>query len=99
MLRQLPWFVQRQFDEQRDQHAGHAECRHGVAPAIMLGDVAADDRYDHHSQWGTDRIGGHRRRASLSGEILRDQRSEEQTSELQSLMRITYAVFRLKKKK
>src|SRR3546814_10829680 len=28
-----------------------------------------------------------------------DQRSEEHTSELQSLMRISYAVFRLKKKK
>src|SRR3546814_9523200 len=30
---------------------------------------------------------------------LRDQRSEEHTSELQSLMRISYAVFCLKKKK
>src|SRR3546814_6218879 len=31
--------------------------------------------------------------------IVREQRSEEQTSELQSLMRTTYAVFCLKKKK
>src|SRR3546814_9882278 len=33
------------------------------------------------------------------GETLRDMRSEEHTSELQSLMRISYAVFCLKKKK
>src|SRR3546814_4162787 len=32
------------------------------------------------------------------GETLRDMRSEEHTSELQSLMRISYAVFCLKKK-
>src|SRR3546814_4920445 len=32
-------------------------------------------------------------------EIYRDERSEEHTSELQSLMRISYAVFCLKKKK
>src|SRR3546814_5081486 len=31
--------------------------------------------------------------------LLRDERSEEHTSELQSLMRISYAVFCLKKKK
>src|SRR3546814_4514096 len=31
--------------------------------------------------------------------VLRDRRSEEHTSELQSLMRISYAVFCLKKKK
>src|SRR3546814_5510552 len=31
--------------------------------------------------------------------VLREQRSEEHTSELQSLMRISYAVFCLKKKK
>src|SRR3546814_2083739 len=37
--------------------------------------------------------------AMLSGEIARKHRSEEHTSELQSLMRISYAVFCLKKKK
>src|SRR3546814_3423592 len=31
-------------------------------------------------------------------DVLRDNRSEEHASELQSLMRISYAVFRLKKK-
>src|SRR3546814_18272190 len=34
-----------------------------------------------------------------TGEVQRDVRSEEHTSELQSLMRISYAVFCLKKKK
>src|SRR3546814_7385500 len=37
--------------------------------------------------------------ASLTGFDLVDERSEEHTSELQSLMRISYAVFCLKKKK
>src|SRR3546814_6580668 len=42
------------------------------------------------------RHGGHeQRKAGLAGE----NRSEEHTSELQSLMRISYAVFCLKKKK
>src|SRR3546814_7285088 len=39
------------------------------------------------------------RRLSLCGRTRRDRRSEEHTSELQSLMRISYAVFCLKKKK
>src|SRR3546814_7567064 len=38
-------------------------------------------------------------RAVANGEILLGPRSEEHTSELQSLMRISYAVFCLKKKK
>src|SRR3546814_10899263 len=40
-----------------------------------------------------------RPRYSLLLNVMRDQRSEEHTSELQSLMRISYAVFCLKKKK
>src|SRR3546814_20928102 len=36
--------------------------------------------------------------AQLFAHVLRDSRSEERTSELQSLMRISYAVFCLKKK-
>src|SRR3546814_7404838 len=42
------------------------------------------------------RIGGRRRKL---GDKKRRERSEEHTSELQSLMRISYAVFCLKKKK
>src|SRR3546814_6102274 len=37
-------------------------------------------------------------RAPLVGRLVRDVRSEEHTSELQSLMRISYAVFCLNKK-
>src|SRR3546814_9257302 len=37
--------------------------------------------------------------AIMTGAVLQDNRSEEHTSELQSLMRISYAVFCLKKKK
>src|SRR3546814_9783344 len=41
----------------------------------------------------------HRARAGLAGKRFLEQRSEEHTSELQSLMRISYAVFCLTKKK
>src|SRR3546814_8886180 len=45
------------------------------------------------------RIGGYRRPLLADHEaLLRELRSEEHTSELQSLMRISYAVFCLKKK-
>src|SRR3546814_3191729 len=39
------------------------------------------------------------RKAEVASEVDEEQRSEEHTSELQSLMRISYAVFCLKKKK
>src|SRR3546814_5236911 len=42
---------------------------------------------------------GNGRAARLVGELVYRSRSEEHTSELQSLMRISYAVFSLKKKK
>src|SRR3546814_1522005 len=51
---------------------------------------------------GDDRIGPGREARGVRGEIIRGFgmfRSEEHTSELQSLMRISYAVFCLKKKK
>src|SRR3546814_10916046 len=41
----------------------------------------------------------HEDRSPASGQLHRSRRSEEHTSELQSLMRISYAVFCLKKKK
>src|SRR3546814_5242194 len=54
----------------------------------------------HHAAGFTDRIG---REVVVEQEVFlvltRDGRSEEHTSELQSLMRISYAVFCLKKKK
>src|SRR3546814_8929511 len=52
--------------------------------------------------WPRARMGGPRRsrpRAGTSSPISGWARSEEHTSELQSLMRISYAVFCLKKKK
>src|SRR3546814_6313791 len=48
--------------------------------------AGADHRNRRRREHGTQRVGAHRR-------------SEEHTSELQSLMRISYAVFCLKKKK
>src|SRR3546814_1345191 len=47
---------------------------------------------------GQDAFVGHRRRAAQRS-VIDHLRSEEHTSELQSLMRISYAVFCLKKKK
>src|SRR3546814_6652386 len=44
-------------------------------------------------------VARHRRRTRSSSSECRVRRSEEHTSELQSLMRISYAVFCLKKKK
>src|SRR3546814_9278294 len=73
-----------------------------------LRDVAAAER---HRSTGTGVAGGHRRRHAEDGGDqrqlrgradgvgrARQMRSEEHTSELQSLMRISYAVFCLKKK-
>src|SRR3546814_8452027 len=48
---------------------------------------------------GADRAAGDRRDRQRRGFALEAARSEEHTSELQSLMRISYAVFCLKKKK
>src|SRR3546814_8199592 len=52
----------------------------------------AMDRVQFHGAWKIDRNFDHIERID-------PQRSEEHTSELQSLMRISYAVFCLKKKK
>src|SRR3546814_8138355 len=61
----------------------------GIAEAISDADVAVDVS---NSSYGD--VDGMRRYSALS-----TARSEEHTSELQSLMRISYAVFCLKKKK
>src|SRR3546814_3627183 len=73
--------------------------------------VAAARRWRGHGRWrrraAVDRAGGGRisRQAGIvrrgraqAGDRRRRHRSEEHTSELQSLMRISYAVFCLKKK-
>src|SRR3546814_2418602 len=50
-------------------------------------------------QDGADESEGSDQRLSYRGRAIAGRRSEEHTSELQSLMRISYAVFCLKKKK
>src|SRR3546814_1519760 len=81
--------------------AGTMELRteHGSSRALLLTTLSSAWA---HSQLLPLRIGA---TAGMSGKISRssvshkDNRSEEHTSELQSLMRISYAVFCLKKKK
>src|SRR3546814_6408948 len=91
-------------DVEQDHPDRAADGRVGAiagAEAVMPG-VHADllaDRTVHHQE----RRHHMRRRlhaVEIEGLIAeREQRSEEHTSELQSLMRISYAVFCLKKKK
>src|SRR3546814_4490389 len=60
-----------------------------VAPSVPVGGEAADDTAGAEPQQAS----------APKGEAVASLRSEEHTSELQSLMRISYAVFCLKKKK
>src|SRR3546814_9323123 len=78
----------------------------------VAGDAAVDDRVGEHDTIAAGGRAGERDRsgrrvardrceADRTGDAARDRdatRSEEHTSELQSLMRISYAVFCLKKK-
>src|SRR3546814_10517090 len=66
----------------------HAERRGRAGEGVAFG-AGADHRIDE-----SERVG-----RGLLGEGLDRERSEEHTSELKSLMRISYAVFCLKKKK
>src|SRR3546814_1095606 len=68
--------------------------RQRLGDEIALGDIAAQPGGTIPGGAGLDAL-GHRGHAELAGEA---NRSEEHTSELQSLMRISYAVFCLKKK-
>src|SRR3546814_8047233 len=71
---------------------------------FLTGERFADERRHHlgrglgiaQAAQRANPVGRHRR--PLLGQIQPEQRSEEHTSELQSLMRISYAVFCLKKK-
>src|SRR3546814_4942035 len=77
----------------RRQHAARARSRNGagrrIALAVCRADRAGSARHALHAGGGTV--------AACAGG-LHPGRSEEHTSELQSLMRISYAVFCLKKK-
>src|SRR3546814_4281319 len=98
----------RAADELRGQHQ-HATCERRLANAVAA--APAPDRIAHAHRG---RLGQpERHHEAQGGDVYRDlvrgrrhfaqppdqQRSEEHTSELQSLMRISYAVFCLKKKK
>src|SRR3546814_2973623 len=72
----------------------HGRVSVDVAPAFLL-----NDRAGRYVRAKTDCIGLRKFRAARLGEHFKCVRSEEHTSELQSLMRISYAVFCLKKKK
>src|SRR3546814_12708430 len=82
------------FRSQRDGKLG--------AAAISAVDRGEDDRADRARDEGEGEDRERPERAAQRIEVREDElrkRSEEHTSELQSLMRISYAVFCLKKKK
>src|SRR3546814_9325422 len=71
----------------------------GIDLAFDMGDVIIDEAAEHmHDRIHFPDIGEELIAQTLSPGGTAHQRSEEHTSELQSLMRITYAVFCLKKK-
>src|SRR3546814_6946088 len=78
-------------------HDGDAGVVGEVVPAAVDGGGAGAARQRHAERLGH---AGHgvRREHAGAGTLGRAGRSEEHTSELQSLMRISYAVFCLKKK-
>src|SRR3546814_5698074 len=88
-------------------HGGSSRPAHQAAALPRAGDDYRDRRADARGALPLARLaracadGGRCRRRLRSGALCgaRELRSEEHTSELQSLMRISYAVFCLKKKK
>src|SRR3546814_9126183 len=75
-------------------HSGFSQAPPGCPAATSLtGESHHDRTYDRNPR----NLAGRAPRAAAGRE--RADRSEEHTSELQSLMRISYAVFCLKKKK
>src|SRR3546814_6139148 len=83
----------------RDHAARRLELGHGGAEVLvarLLGGELTVDLVEPHLALHEDRVGHGDREQGGEDD---DGRSEEHTSELQSLMRISYAVFSLKKKK
>src|SRR3546814_9790033 len=88
--------VQRQQAGQEHRHpeyAGRDLCQRSWFVAQCKGE---QHDYEEGEQGGLQGVAA---AAPEEAEVADDQRSEEHTSELQSLMRISYAVFCLKKKK
>src|SRR3546814_7917293 len=83
-------------DRPRDGPRRLRRVRNGERFETRVERVSVDGRFEPRN-----RAAGHLRRAPVDrqGIAARGTRSEEHTSELQSLMRISYAVFCLKKKK
>src|SRR3546814_2252155 len=108
-VRRMVRVGERQGQELAAEFVGlHDLCRHHLHAGCSRGDVLLHlgsllelvAQADQLSRGAAER-GGHVGLVARS-ELVRDQcdlRSEEHTSELQSLMRISYAVFCLKKKK
>src|SRR3546814_2657868 len=65
----------------------------------LAGAVGADDADDRARRRDEAQVVDQQAVAEALGDVVELDRSEEHTSELQSLMRISYAVFCLKKKK
>src|SRR3546814_3421463 len=91
--------------------SSRATCRKTVAaasPEIVTGSrqfanpprhaEPGQQSHHHRVERRAELVREHRLRQPAQGEGRDEQRSEEHTSELQSLMRISYAVFCLKKK-
>src|SRR3546814_6796194 len=75
-------------------------ARHRLPSLAMTPNEGADEEVEcNHEKVSSERGRRIDGRDSLDGRGPRRGRSEEHTSELQSLMRISYAVFCLKKKK
>src|SRR3546814_4478417 len=91
--------------QERLRHGGHPALAMCAANAVAVPDPAGNRKLDKSKATG--RIDGMVALAMAEGveamtsenTVSVDDRSEEHTSELQSLMRISYAVFCLKKKR
>src|SRR3546814_7035061 len=84
------------FSRKGEREYGQAAFRTGAGVGAGHGSGIGRGQTRRVVRPADDRARAHRRRACRDGGR---RRSEEHTSELQSLMRISYAVFCLKKKK
>src|SRR3546814_2677864 len=84
------------------RYRGTCALRDHLQLLVAADDLPAFDRFRHEPRRHPARTGGNARTdrgGGRRGDRSHEARSEEHTSELQSLMRISYAVFCLKKKK
>src|SRR3546814_4702324 len=89
------------FRSNKGEPGGKIRGARGAGAGPRRGRLAAADRRHRNPGFGgaqADRAGARRLGARIGRKRRDARRSEEHTSELQSLMRISYAVFCLKKK-